>query len=240
MGELGRAFEGMRQALEGKKYVEQYVQLLTHEVKAPLSAIRGAAELLEEKMPPAERKKFLRNILSETGRLKDLVDRMLLLSSLENRREPLKVKKIEVQGLVRDVLESFRPRLKAGKVPVSNKVPAGLKVSGDPFLLRQALSNLVENAVEFSPPGGRVTLSTERQGNTLLLRVEDEGPGIPAFARDRVFEKFYSLQRPNTGRKSSGLGLSLVREVASLHGGSVSLENRAPHGARATLLLPLA
>jgi two-component system sensor histidine kinase CreC len=238
MGDLGRAFEDMRQALEGKKYVEQYVQLLTHEVKGPLSAIRGAAELLEEKMPPAERKKFLKNILSESARLKDLVDRMLLLSSLENRREGIKSETLDIQKLAEDVLESFQARLKSGKLSAKNRVPAGMKVKGDPFLLRQALSNLVENAVEFSPPGGSVTLSAEKAEGSLVLRVEDQGPGVPSFALDRVFEKFYSLQRPHTGRKSSGLGLSLVKEVASLHGGGAKLENRPEGGARAILILP--
>ena len=238
MGDLGRAFEDMRQALEGKKYVEQYVQLLTHEVKSPLSAIRGAAELLEGKMPPAERKKFLGNIQSEAARLQRIVDRLLLLSSVENRRSLEKTENVDVSRMVKKSVESFRSTASSRKVSLLARIPSGLRVKGDSFLLEQALSNLIQNASEFSPAKGKVLVTAEKKGGNLEIRVEDEGAGIPPFALDRVFEKFYSLKRPDTGRKSSGLGLSLVKEVASLHGGSAQLKNRAPKGACATLTLP--
>lgn len=238
MGDLGRAFEDMRRALEGKKYVEQYVQLLTHEVKGPLSAIRGAAELLEEKMPTAERKKFLGNIQSETARLQHIVDRLLLLSSVESRQNLEKPEEVDVSRMVKKSVANFRPAASARKVSLLAKVPGGLRLKGDPFLLEQALANLIQNALEFSSAKGKVMVTAEGKGGNLEIRVEDEGTGIPPFALDRVFEKFYSLKRPDTGRKSSGLGLSLVKEVASLHGGSVRLENRPEGGTRAILTLP--
>lgn len=240
MGDLGRAFEQMRQALEGKKYVEQYVQLLTHEVKSPLSAIRGAAELLEGKMPPTERKKFLGNIQSETARLQRIVDRLLLLSSVESRSRLEKAEDVDVSRMMKKSVESFRSTASSRKVSLLAKIPAGLRVKGDSFLLEQALSNLIQNALEFSSAKGKVLVTAEEKGGNLEIRVEDEGAGVPPFALERVFEKFYSLKRPDTGRKSSGLGLSLVKEVASLHGGSAKLENRASRGACATLILPRA
>nr|HBK47244.1 two-component system sensor histidine kinase CreC [Xanthomonadaceae bacterium] len=117
---------------------------------------------------------------------------------------------------------------------------AALAVQGDRFLLRRALGNLLENAIEFSAPGSRIALRGERVGDRVRLSVEDQGSGVPDYALARVFERFYSLPRPHGGQRSSGLGLPFVREVARLHGGEAALANRDGGGAIATLLLPVA
>lgn len=111
---------------------------------------------------------------------------------------------------------------------------------GDAFLLRQAVINLLENAIAFSPDGGTVQLRTQLEDGQVQLLVEDRGSGVPDYAIERVFERFYSLARPQTGQRSSGLGLPFVREVARLHGGDVRLRNRDGGGAIATLRLPIA
>jgi two-component system sensor histidine kinase CreC len=113
-------------------------------------------------------------------------------------------------------------------------------ISGERFLLSQAVGNLVQNAVEFSPAGGAVSIGMRVGPTELAVVVEDEGPGIPVYALEKVFDRFYSLPRPDSGRKSSGLGLSIVREIARMHGGEVTLENRPGGGARAMLTLPRA
>ena len=119
-------------------------------------------------------------------------------------------------------------------------------VRGERFLLVQAVVNLVQNAIEFSPTGGRVTVRIEPcdgdQDGMREVRVviDDQGPGVPEFARERIFERFYSLPRPDGGRKSTGLGLGFVREIAALHGGSVTVDNRAEGGVRAVLRVPVA
>ena len=115
-----------------------------------------------------------------------------------------------------------------------------VEVPGERFLLAQAVSNLVQNALEFSPADGVVTVELAAAASGIRLTVTDGGPGIPGYALERVFDRFYSLPRPDTGRKSSGLGLSIVREIARLHGGEVELANRSEGGARATLSLPVA
>ena len=106
------------------------------------------------------------------------------------------------------------------------------------FLLRLAVSNLIQNAVDFSPSGAALTIEASAPAGEVELAIVDQGPGIPEFARERVFEKFFSLQRPDSGRKSTGLGLNLVKEVATLHGGSVQLDNLPERGLRARLRLP--
>jgi two-component system sensor histidine kinase CreC len=239
IGEMGNAFAKMQRTLEGKKYVEQYVQKLTHEVKSPLSAIRGAAELLEENMQPLQRARFLSNIRNEANRIQALVDRMLELSALENQKILNNVKQISVSTLFQTVFESKRAILQKKQLHLIIQVPENLQVKGDKLLLHQAVSNLVQNAIDFSPAHSEIKLSGQIEGTLQALIVEDNGTGIPAYATAKVFNKFFSLQRPDSGKKSTGLGLNFVQEVASLHNGKVKLQNLPEKGVRATMMLPL-
>jgi len=111
-------------------------------------------------------------------------------------------------------------------------------VTGESFLLRQALGNLLENAIAFSPARGRIDLSLSTAPGLAIIAVRDRGPGVPDYALGRVFERFFSLPRPDGTGKSTGLGLSLVREVAALHGGGARLTNHTDGGALAVLDLP--
>ena len=239
IGDMGKAFARMQQTLEGKEYVEQYVQKLTHEVKSPLSAIRGAAELLEEKMPTEQRTLFLNNIRNEANRIQALVDRMLELSSLENQKILRKVKRISVASLFQTAVESKRAILEKRQLVLTSQPPDKVRVKGDKFLLSQALSNLIQNAIDFSPLSSEMHLRSHVEGYLLKIIVEDHGAGIPEYAIKKVFDKFFSLQRPNSREKSTGLGLNFVAEVAKLHHGTITLENRTEKGVRATLTLPL-
>ncbi len=237
--DMGLALENMREALEGKKYVEQYIHTLTHEIKSPLSAIRGAAELLDEQMPPDKRARFLSNIRTEAGRIQDLVERMLELSELETRQTLRNEEQVSVNALVNTVLESKSPMLSCKGLFVAHHLDDDINVMGDPFLLHQALSNIIQNSMDFSRPGGHIVITSRVDEGRLSLIVDDEGPGIPEHYRERVFDKFFSLQRPDTGKKSTGLGLNFVREVANLHGGYIMLENLPGKGVRAVLSLPV-
>jgi two-component system sensor histidine kinase CreC len=239
IGKLGKAFEEMRDALEGKQYVEHYVQTLTHEVKSPLAAIRGAVELLKEDMPQEQRERFLANIDSEAGRVQGVVEKLLLLSSLESRKAIHEAEDIDLVEVVEDALRSLRPIAEKKDLRVEFGQKEKAEFEGDRFLVRQAVSNLIMNALEFSPEGETVALGVRsREDGLVVFSVRDKGPGVPDYALERVHERFYSLKRPYTGRKSSGLGLAIVREVAELHGGWSGLENAADGGAVATLTLP--
>ena len=238
---MGLAFEKMRASLAGQAYIERYVRALTHEIKSPISAIRGAAEILETpSLPPEQRARFLRNIHAETLRIQDLVDRMLELSELEVRRALPERAKVELAPIVRTILEAQQPMVAQRGLRIELHLDAELIAAGDAFLLHLALSNLIKNAVEFSPAGGQIRVQGERAGGKLRVIIEDEGPGIPDYAKERVFERFYSLERPGTGRKSTGLGLNFVKEIAALHQGGVSLDNRAQAGLRAQFEIPIA
>ncbi len=238
IGTVASAMEEMRVALEGRDYAKAYVQSLTHELKSPLAAIQASAELLDETMPVADRRRFLANIRTETQRLHDLVERLLELAALEQRSALDNPAPVALDVLVRDEVASL------GSVATQKGVRVDVvcngqecRVWGEGFLLRQALANLLRNALEFTPPHSRVGVVMEVEPGAVEVRVEDQGPGLPEYALNRAFERFYSLQRPG-GPKGTGLGLSFVKEVAELHRGRVWLENRSEGGARAVLQLP--
>lgn len=237
---LGHTIEDLRDALEGRKYVENYVQALTHEVKSPVAAIRGAAELLKEPMPLEQRDRFLGNIEAETIRLQEIVDRLLLLSALESKKTLDERRPVRLAGSLRMALESVRSQAAAKGIQIE-PIAAGTDalVEGDPFLIEKALVNLLQNAIAFAPQGGQVRAELEFREGFCAVSVTDNGPGIPEYALPRVFERFFSLPRPDTGKKSSGLGLAFVREVATLHRGSVTLTNAPGGGAVAILELPV-
>ncbi len=239
---LARAFEEMREALENRAYVENYVQTVTHEMKSPVAAIRGAAELLHEEMPAERRAKFLTNIQAEARRLQNIIDRLLALSALESRKKLDHPAEVPLADLAHAVCAQLQPAAEAAGLRLDLTCEGQPKALGESFLLESALHNLLQNAIDFSPDGSviRVRVAADATGETAAIIVEDEGPGIPDYALPRLFERFYSLARPGTGRKSSGLGLCFVREAAALHQGSIQVENRTDtRGTRATLHLPL-
>lgn len=237
--DLAQAVERMRLKLEDKAYVEHYVHTLTHELKSPLAAIRGAAELLQEPMSEADRGRFAGNIQRQTERLQQLIDRLLALADVEQLRHLRTVEPVELAALTRELLHTAEPKLRRKSLQVQTTLDEGTAVRGDRFLIAQALQNLLDNAIDFSPAGGVLTVSARRVGGAVEWSVRDQGPGVPDYAVDRIFERFYSLPRADTQEKSSGLGLCLVQEVSALHGGTVRIENVAdPRGCRASWTLP--
>ncbi|MBP6506540.1 MAG: hypothetical protein KA257_03150 [Opitutaceae bacterium] len=229
---LAKAFEEMRDSLEGRQHAERYTQALAHEVKAPLAAIRGAAELLGEEMPEAQRAKFLGNIRSEAARIQQIVERLLELSSVEARKALQQTERLAGAALAQEAAAVVQPAYAAKGVRLTVSA-AEVSLQGERVLLREALVNLLQNALDFSPAGSEVRLQVNREVDRIIFRVEDSGPGVPDYALSRVFERFYSLPRPGQTRKSTGLGLALVQEIAHLHGGAATLANRPGGGASA-------
>jgi len=150
---------------------------------------------------------------------------------------------IDLAELVESVVETTRPVAAQREARLELQAEGALKVRGHRFLLSQAVGNLLDNALDFSPQAGRILVAVHPLEDQTEIEIRDQGPGIPDYALERVFERFFSLPRPDGGRKGTGLGLSFVREVAHLHGGSVRLENLGlpgnPGGVRTLLRLPL-
>lgn len=231
---LASALESMRIKLEGKNYIEHYVHALTHELKSPLAAIRGAAEILREGPPAEVVARFTGNILAQNARMQALVEKLLLQARVESRLE-IVLAPVAVSDLFArlDVSRTVQLSQKNLELRVDHN---DLQVAGEEELLEEALGNLLDNAIDFTPPGGVISLTATPVQDSVLIRVTDNGSGIPDYAIERIFERFYSLPREN-GQKSSGLGLAFVREVARLHRGTVQLKNASPNGVEATLTL---
>ncbi|AZD18459.1 two-component system sensor histidine kinase CreC [Pseudomonas chlororaphis] len=235
--QLATAVEDMRTQLEGKAYVERYVHTLTHELKSPLAAIRGAAELLQSEMPGEQRARFVSNIDSESARMQHLIERLLNLALVEQRHGLEEREAVPLADLANQVLDSQKARIEGKGLQVEQRIDPGLKLSGEAFLLRQALGNLLENALDFTPAGGLLRLSASRAGDQLRLSLFNQAEPIPDYALARLTERFYSLPRPDSGRKSTGLGLNFVEEVVQLHGGQMRIGNVAG-GVEVTLQFP--
>ena len=233
---LGQSIEIMRNELEGKDDLERYVQTLAHEIKSPLAAISGALELLDERMPETERAKFIANLQSESLRIHHIVERLLDLARVEHRQALESVEEIDIPALVEETLASKSAAIYAKNIRMERELNP-MVVRGERFLLRQALSNLVDNAVAFCGPGDFLRVMTKSEKNQCQIAVSNSGAAIPEFALPRVFERFYSLPRPDTGLKSTGLGLPFVREVAELHQGTIEIKNQADW-VTAVLILP--
>jgi two-component system sensor histidine kinase CreC len=234
------AFGDMRDALAGRSHTEEYVEVLTHELKSPLTAIRAAAELLGEPMPEEKRRHFAANIDQQAKRLQDLADRLLELASLEKRRTLENIQSISICDLVQQVEAAVGPSAQRKKITLKMDADTNARVEGDPFLLHQALVNLAANAIDFSPPDGVIEINARLVERRIELTVRDHGAGVPDYALDRAFEKFYSLRWPDSGHKGTGLGLAFVREIAHLHNGKAWLANHPDGGAIAVLSLPSA
>ncbi len=238
---LARALDSMRESLENRKYVERYIQTLTHEMKSPLAAIRGAAELLDEEMPADARRRFLGNIRAETARSERLINRLLELSAIESRANLEETAEIDLRDILARAIDQANPLAEIAGVDLIHETHATpLSVRGDAFILRAAITNLLENAIDFSPRGTVIEIHLAIHDGKVELIIRDHGSGIPDYAREKVFERFYSLRHHGTGRKGTGLGLTLVREAAELHGGTIALEPADGGGTAARLVLPLA
>lgn len=239
IGELGRALESMRHKLEGKQYVETLMHTLAHELKSPIAAIQGSAELLSEDPPEAERSKFLNNIIEQNQRQKQLIDKLLELIKVEKQQRLSQITNINIVDLLDQVLIDFSDAIARKNLRIQFDVQAQTQtIQGDPLLLRQAIGNLIDNAIAFSPNGAAIRLHQQVDDTHFTLFIDDQGSGIPDYAIDKIFDRFYSLPRADAA-KSTGLGLPFVREVISLHGGEVSLQNLAEGGVRVEVRLGL-
>lgn len=218
-----------------------FVANVSHELRTPLTAVRGYVEaLMEEPLEPQQRKKFLEVIDRHTGRMERLVRDLLRLARLDAQQETVEPHSIEIASLFRSVSIDLAERIETRLLRVDATVePDAAVVEADPTKLHDALRNLVENAVNYSPEGGRIELGARLDNGRILLSVKDEGPGLPEADLGRVFERFYRVDKSRARDPGgTGLGLSIVRHLVELHGGTVHAANRRDGGAIFTIALP--
>ncbi len=212
-----------------EKFRREFVADLSHEIKTPLTGILGAADLMDGRDPLAAMVK------KEATRLNALVQQILDLARLEREGEALRREEVDLAELVRETVARFRPKARAAGIDLTVAAASAPSLRGvcDPLLIAEALDNLVENALRHSgSPTVRVSCGAAGHGGVRLV-VEDAGRGVPPDEAERIFERFHRVdpaRAADTG--GAGLGLAIVRRIARLHGGDVTCEPAAPHGAR--------
>jgi two-component system phosphate regulon sensor histidine kinase PhoR len=219
---------------------QDFVANVSHELRTPLTAIRGYVEaLLDEPSLGADSRNFLDIIGRHTARMERLVKDLLRLARLDARQEPLERTRCGVRDAFESVLSELAQAIEAREQRVSVEIPpdAGY-VDADPGKLHDILRNLVENAVNYSPPQSDIRLSAERHAGTVHVIVSDSGPGIPPNDLARVFERFYRVDKSRSGPGGTGLGLSIVKHLVELHDGQVSVANAPGSGAVFRVVLP--
>ncbi len=236
---LSEAFEKMRISLDGKKTIEKYTQILTHELKSPLTAIKGAAELCFEEMDKSQQRKFLGNIIEEANRSHVILEQFLKIAALESKQRLEEIHSVDLVEILNEAKEALIGLWKAKRIVIEIDSRVTPSVKGDKFHLFQAFRNILQNAIEFSEKDSTIRIEISILEKHIRIEVVDEGVGIPAFAKERIFEKFYSLERPDTKKKSSGLGLSFVKEVIELHEGQVIIDSPVKKGQGTLVIVEL-
>ena len=228
---------------EYEKLKSDMISLMSHELRTPITSINGFAELLsqDEKIPPDARE-FLTIINNESQRLSRMINTFLAVTQLEaaDKQEVLKIP-LKLDDVVRETLATLQPVAKKKRIRLIEHPSAMLPpVAADKSLITQVVTNLVGNAIKYSPEKTTVTVSTTLEADTVRLCVEDRGYGIPPEAVDRVWEKFYRVTRDGQEKdeESTGLGLSFVREVVEQHGGIVELQSEVGRGSKFSFTLP--
>ena len=240
-----RAYEAERRRVEELARLSQlradFVSLVSHELRSPMAAVIGAARTLQDRwrmLSAAQRESFLALIGDETSRLAELVGDVLDTSRIEAGTFSYRFETVDLERVVDEAVEAAA--LAQQEVPVVASVVGRLPaIRGDRARLRQVLSNLIENAVKYSPEGGEVRVSAATANGAVRIAVRDAGPGIPRDQQRRIFQKFGRVDVPGASKPGTGLGLFIARSIAEAHGGSLDVSSGAEPGSTFTLTLPV-
>jgi two-component system phosphate regulon sensor histidine kinase PhoR len=221
---------------------QEFVANVSHELRTPLTLIKGCVETLLDgaQEDPRACERFLRTIDKHADRLTYLIEDLLTLSHLESGRLALNLRPTRLAEVAARVLEDLAARALEKRVTLRHEVPAELQAQADGQRLEQVLSNLVDNAIKYGRAGGTVVLQGERLADgRAQLSVRDDGPGIPAEAQSRLFERFYRLDKARSrDQGGTGLGLAIVKHIVQHHGGEIALESTVGKGSCFLVRLP--
>ena len=228
---------------EYEKLKSDMISLMSHELRTPLTSINGFAELLTaDESIPGQAREFVSIIANESQRMSRMINTFLSVTQLQrkDKQEVLKIP-LRLDEVVRETIASLQPYAKKKRIRLleqpAHRIPP---VAADKSLITQAVKNLVNNAIKYSPERTTVTVSTALEAEAVRVCVEDRGFGIPAEAKERVWDKFYRVVREGQEKdeESTGLGLSFVREVVEQHGGRVELDSEEGRGSKFSFTLP--
>jgi len=243
--EAARLFEQQRVAVAELERLSQaksdFVSIVSHEFRTPLTGIQGFSEMMrDEDLTTAEMKEYAGDINTDAQRLNRMINEMLDLDRLESGRMALETAPIDLNAIITEVADGVLPG--AAGHPIVLRLDPGLgPVTGDRDKLTQVVVNLLSNAVKYSPGGGEIVVTTRAEGPNAHVLVRDHGMGIPADGLEKVFERFARLESDATRFiQGTGLGLPIVRQIVTLHGGEAWVESTVGEGSVFQFTVPLA
>lgn len=236
IGSLIESFNTMTRELGSVEMLRSnFVSDISHEFKTPLTAIEGYAKLLEGDCSPEERREYVGTITDETRRLSVLVANILMINRLDKGNIPSERHPVRIDEQIRHALALCEAGWTGKNLELDLELDE-IYFAGYESLLMQVWANLIDNAVKFSPDGGRISLALHQKGERVVFVICNDGDNIPEESRPHLFEQFYKADL-SRGGEGNGLGLSIVKRVAELHGGEASVENLPGSGVRFTIFL---
>lgn len=215
-----------------------FVSNVSHEFKTPINAIEGYTMLLQEEQGlNKEQREYSEKILFNTRRLSGLVSNILLLSKLSNQNIPAKIQRFRLDEQIRQAIVYLEPKWSPKNLDFDVELDKVTFV-GNEQLLMHIWSNLIDNAIKFSPKAGCLTIRLKASEQNVLIAVQDQGPGISEKEKKRIFEKFYQADSSHKD-EGNGLGLALVKQVVTMHRGTIEVENCEDGGCKFTVVLPI-
>lgn len=236
--ELAEAIQKLRVEVEEKEYIEEMISTMAHELRTPITGIRLNAENLQDFKDPEKIDRSIQNILDANNRMDLLVNRILDLSRLELRDKLENETRLNLGEVIKSVMSQLTRKalISKKKLIVRDDIPQDIYITGEQILLEQAIGNVIDNAISFSPEGKYLDIEVQQSNRNVFVKIRDEGKGIPGYADGKIFTRFYSTVNPDSKRRSNGLGLRFVKKIMELHSGQVTLKNRImKKGAEATL-----
>jgi two-component system sensor histidine kinase ChvG len=234
--------QSLRQRIDN---MEAFAADVTHELKNPLASLRSAVDGLERVDDPELRMRLMGIVRVDVGRLDRLITDISEAARTDAELARATFDRVDLGPLIEQLVASWENRREKGDARIAFARPRKdtAVVMGKPDRLARAINNIIDNAVSFSPAGGLVEIAAARVGDEVRIRIEDEGPGVPADAREAIFNRFHSVRPEGEGfGRHSGLGLAIARAIVEGHDGEIDVQDRddAPSGARFTIRLPAA
>ncbi|OGX28998.1 MAG: hypothetical protein A3B78_04170 [Omnitrophica WOR_2 bacterium RIFCSPHIGHO2_02_FULL_67_20] len=239
---LAETFNEMIERLQRSfERMQQFISDASHELRTPLTVLKGEIELGLKTCPRSARCDILAACSSEISRMSRLVETLLFLSNTDAERVALDLKPIHLDRLMEDMAEETRIIAEPKRIRVELIDGAGAILHGDEMKLRRLLLNLSDNAVKYTPEGGRIILRSQSENGCAEIRVTDTGIGIEAQDLARIFDRFYRVDQSRSRAEGGyGLGLAICKWIAEAHGGSIHVESSPGKGSTFSVRLPVA